>query len=268
MMTGAAPCLARLAAVLLSCVAPFAAAAAAERITMRFDVIGPLGVRVLTMHSIVEQSAERYVVAVDYATTGIAGLVIDQKTYAVAQGRLAPSSAAPDSYRNETRRNGVERYSRVSYHPDGRVEGYTTPPLPNPVTPGAASGTVDNLSAYMRLERQLAEKGTCALTVPVFDGRHRYDLVFTDGGQRHLTPESGQNYEGVATACRMTRHIRSVDEAEQNEGAQRGTIWYARLIPGSRMMLPVRMSLTTQIGTVDAYLVEMQSPRVNLRLME
>ena len=60
----------------------------------------------------------------------------------------------------------------------------------------AARGTVDNLSAYLRLERQLATKGTCAMTVPVFDGRHLYDLVFTDGGQQTLKPEGGQNFEG------------------------------------------------------------------------
>ena len=51
------------------------------------------------------------------------------------------------------------------------------------------------------------------MTVPVFDGRHRYDLVFTDVGRQTLNPESGQNFEGVATACKMTRYNRSVVRA-------------------------------------------------------
>jgi len=260
--------LARFAAVLFACAAPLATAIAANHIAMRFDVIGPLGVRVLTLRTQFEQSAGRYAVSIDYATTGIAGLIIDQKTYAVAHGRLAPGSALPETFRNHTRRNGVERYSRVSYYHDGRVEGSTTPPPSKPVAPAAAHGTVDNLSAYLRLERQLAATGTCALTVPVFDGRHRYDLVFTDGGQQTLRPRGGQNFAGVATACRMARHNRAVDEAEQAEGAQQGTIWYARLLPGRDLMLPVRMKLTTQIGTVDAYLAELQGPGVSLRVME
>ena len=66
--------------------------------------------------------------------------------------------------------------------------------------------------AGLRLERQLATKGTCAMTVPVFDGRHRYDLVFSDGGQQTLAPEGGQNFSGTATACNMTRYNRMVDE--------------------------------------------------------
>ncbi len=245
-----------------------AAASAADRITIKIDVIGPLGMRVLEMHSLLEaeENPGRYSVSVDYATTGLAGMVVDQKTYAVAHGQLVPGSAIPASFRNHTSRNGVERDSQVRYSVDGAVQGSSNPPPSNAVAPTAARGTVDNLSAYLRLERQLATKGTCAMTVPVFDGRHLYDLVFTDGGQQTLKPEGGQNFEGVATACKMTRHNRTVDEAEKDEGARDGTIWYARLIPGSNMMFPVRMKLSTQIGTVDAYIAELQSSKANLKL--
>jgi hypothetical protein len=256
----------RLAAALLCCAAPIAAAHAADRIAIRIDVIGPLGMRVLEMHSLLEENPGRYAVSVDYATTGLAGLVVDQKTYAVAHGQLVSGSAIPASFRNQTRRNGVERNSQVSYSADGTVQGSSNPPPLKVVDPEAARGTVDNLSAYLRLERQLATKGSCAMTVPVFDGRHRYDLVFTDGGQQTLTPQGGQNFEGVATACKMMRHNRTVDESEKEEGAQEGTIWYARLIPGSNMMFPVRMKLSTHIGTVDAYLAELVSSKVNLKL--
>jgi Protein of unknown function (DUF3108) len=256
----------RLAATLLCCAAPVAAASATDRIALTFDVLGPLGMRVLEMHSLLEENPGRYAVSVNYATTGLAGLFIDQRTYAVAHGQLIPGSALPFSFRNQTRRNGVERNSQVSYSADGTVRGSSNPPPRNIVAPEAARGTVDNLSAYLRLERQVATRGTCAMTVPVFDGRHRYDLVFTDGGRQELSPQSGQNFEGVAIACNMTRYNRSVDEAEKDEGAQSGTIWYARLISGSNMMFPVRMKLSTSIGDVDAYLAELQSNKGNLKL--
>lgn len=227
-----------------------------------------MGMRVLEMHSLLEENPGRYAVSVNYATTGLAGLVVDQKTYAVAHGRLVPGSAVPASFRNQTTRNGVERVSQVSYSADGTVQGSSNPPPTSLVAPAAARGTVDNLSAYLRLERQLATRGTCAMTVPVFDGRQRYDLVFTDGGQQMLQPEGGQNFEGTATVCKMTRYNRQVEESEKDEGAQAGTIWYARLIPGSDMMFPIRMKLSTQIGDVDAYLAELQSSKVNLKLRD
>ena len=37
-------------------------------------------------------------------------------------------------------------------------------------------GTVDQLTAYFIVERQLAQRGTCTLTVPVFDGSALYNL--------------------------------------------------------------------------------------------
>jgi hypothetical protein len=258
----------RLAAALFCVAAPIAVANAADRIAIKIDVIGPLGMRVLEMHSLLEENPGRYAVSVDYATTGLAGMVIDQKTYAVAHGSLVPGSAIPASFRNQTKRNGIERTSQVSYAADGTVQGSSSPPPSTVVAPTAARGTVDNLSAYLRLERQLATKGTCAMTVPVFDGRQLYDLVFTDGGQQTLKPEGGQNFAGTATVCNMTRYNRQVDETEKDDGAQSGTIWYARLIPGSDMMFPIRMKLTTQIGNVDAYLAELQSSKVNLRLRD
>lgn len=251
---------------LLCCMVPDMGASAAERIAMKLDVIGPMGMRVLEMNSVLEENPGRYAVSVDYATTGLAGMFVDQRTYAVALGQFVAGSAIPASFRNQTRRNGVERYSQVSYAADGTVHGSSNPPPSTLVPPEATRGTVDNLSAYLRLERQLATKGICAMTVPVFDGRHRYDLVFTDAGQQTLTPQGGQNFEGIATACNMTRRNHTMDEAEKDEGARSGTIWYARLIPGSNMLFPVRMKLTTHIGTVDAYLAELQSSKVNLKL--
>src|SRR3954452_10285249 len=104
----------RLAAALICVAGPVAAANAADRIAIKIDVLGPLGMRVLEMHSLLEENPGRYAVSVNYATTGLAGMVIDQKTYAVAHGRLVPGSAIPASFRNQTKRNGVERSSQVS----------------------------------------------------------------------------------------------------------------------------------------------------------
>src|SRR3954469_21477000 len=145
----------RLAAALFCCAAPIAAANAEDRIAIKIDVIGPLGVRVLEMHSLLEaeENPGRYAVSVDYATTGLASMVVDQKTYAVAHGQLVPGSAIPGSFRNQTKRNGVERVSQVSYAADGSVQGSSNPPPTKIVAPEAARGTVDNLSAYLRLER-------------------------------------------------------------------------------------------------------------------
>jgi hypothetical protein len=255
-------------AALLLVFAPGAAPArAADLISARVEIYGPLGLHVLTLRTSLEETEDRYAVVVDYATVGLVGLLAEQKTHAVARGRLARATAYPESYRNETTRNGIARRSLVDYAPDGTVSGSSNPPPSTVVPPALTRGTVDNSTAYLRLERQLALTGRCALTVPVFDGRHRYDLVFADAGKQELSREAGQRFQGTAIACRMIRHNRVVEDAERDEGAHQGTIWYAQLLPGD-VLVPVRMRLDTHIGTVDAYLAEVHGRGVDLQLIE
>jgi hypothetical protein len=255
------------AALLLALASVVAPASAGDRLSARVELYGPLGIHVLTVRTTLEQTEERYSAAVDYATIGLAGILFEQKTHAVATGRLGRATAYPDTFLNDTVRNGVARRSRVDYRPDGTVEGSSAPPTKAVVPPELMRGTVDNVTAYLRLERQLAETGKCAMTVPIYDGRHRYDLVFADAGKQELSREGGQKFTGSAIACRMTRHNRVVEASEQDEGAGQGMFWYASLIPGE-VPVPVRMRLQTQLGTVDGYLAEVQGKGVNLRLLD
>lgn len=240
----------------------------AEPTTLRVEVYGLMGLHVLTLHSKVEEAGDRYAITTDYATRGIAGVLVDLTTKAEVRGRLQSSRPQPISYRRDTRRNGEDRHDKVDYRPDGTVDASSTPPPPSSVPPSAERGTVDNLTAYFLLERQLARTGSCALSVPVFDGRYRYDLYFTDAGKKQLPSVAGQDFSGEATGCKMQRVDRSTtSEPERTEGARQGTIWYARLVPGDAMV-PVRMQMEAQIGVVDGYLAELHGSGVNLKLME
>jgi len=243
-------------------------ALAADTIALRFEVFGLAGLHVLTLKSNIDEGGNRYAIAVDYATTGVAGMFVDVKTRAQVRGRLSPTATQPEAFRKDTRRNGVDRHNKVDYRPDGTLEGGSTPPLPEPLAAAATRGTVDNLTAYFMLERQLARTGRCGLAVPVYDGQYRYDLYFTDAGTKTLPSTGGQKFEGATTACRMMRrNVASGSGSEQDEGARQGTIWYAKLTPGD-LMVPVRMELETQIGGVTAYLAELHGRGVDLKLME
>jgi len=257
----------RLAGVVLFALDLAAPAVAADPIAMRVEVFGFAGLHILTLKSRIDERPNRYAITTDYATSGVAGLVVELSSHSHAEGRLGDGLVQPEAFRVDIRRNRVDRHNRVDYRPDGTVEAVSTPPLPSPVAPAVATGTVDNLTAYFRLERQLARTGSCTLVVPVFDGRHRYDLTFTDAGKTALSPAGGQRFEGNTIACRMERRNLGVPDAERDEGARGGTIWYARLLPGE-LLVPVRMEMETQLGTVDGYLAELHGRGVDLKLME
>src|SRR5438067_2242108 len=201
-----------------------APALAADTIALRFEVYGLAGLHVLTLKSNIDASGDRYAINVDYATTGVAGLFVDVKTRAQVRGRLSQTGAQPEAYRKDTRRNGEDRHNKVDYRPDGTADASTTPALPEPIPASAVRGTVDNLTAYFMLERQLARTGSCALAVAVFDGRYRYDLHFSDAGRKKLPAVSGQKFEGEAIGCKMVRQSPpGMTDTERDEGAKQGT---------------------------------------------
>jgi uncharacterized protein DUF3108 len=268
MMTGLGRLAAVVGAVFLSLGSPALPAATDDPIATRFEVFGFAGMRVLTLHSKTEETADRYAVSVEFATKGMASVFVDLTTRAQVRGRITANSVQPEMFRNDSRRNGAERHNRVDYRPDGLVDGTSTPPPPDPIPPATVRGSVDNLTAYFRLERQVAHTGSCALTVRVFDGRHGYDLVFSDAGRTTLSPAGGQNFAGETIACRMARREwPGIADTEKDEGARSGTIWYAKLVPGD-LLVPVRMQMDTHLGVVDGFLAELHGRGVNRTFME
>jgi hypothetical protein len=244
-----------------------APAAAAGPVTTRFEMFGFAGLHVLTMRSRTDERAGGYAVSLEYSTSGLAKLFVDMTSLSDVTGRIVDGVAQPNWFESDSVRDGTARHSRIDYHSDGIVDVAANPPPADPISPKRMRGTVDNLTAYFRLEHQLAETGSCNLTVHVFDGRHAYDLVFSDAGRQQLEPEGGQNFSGKKIVCRMVRRKwPGVVDPEQDEGAKDGTIWYARLVPGD-LLVPVRTRMNTQLGVVTGYLAELHGRGVNLDLL-
>lgn len=260
-----------LAGILLG--AALSPAAADEVIEMSFEGFGAAGLHLMTTHTVIEETPASYVIQGDFSTAGLGAVFVNVANRSVTQGREAGDTPRPLSFDSHTDRNGTTQHLRVDFRGEGAPSGRAEPPPQEPVTPidsRQLPGTVDNLTAYLLLERQLARGGGCVLKVPVFDGRHRYDLRFSDAGRATLSPADGQNFSGPAQACRMVRDEIGgfyVDKRHE-EGAQAGTIWYApQLLPGE-LAVPVRMRMDTEIGDVALYLSRLRAKGVDLRLMD
>jgi len=247
-------------------------AAAEDRVEMRFEGFGVAGLHVVTTHTAIEETSAAYVIETQFQTAGAAGIFLTVFGQSWVRGQLAEGKPRPEAFQSDVRRNGVDRRLQVDYRADGTVIGSATPPATEPVTPVPADqlrGTVDSVTAFYQLERQLARGGGCALKIPVFDGRHRYDLQFSDAGRPILTPAANQNFAGLTQACRMARQEIGgffVDRSHI-EGVRAGTIWYARLVPGDSL-IPVRIDMQSEIGDVAIYLSELRGRGVDLQFME
>ena len=247
--------------------------AADNVVKMEFEGFGPAGLRVLTTRTTIEETPAWYLIQGDFETTGLGALFAHVANRSMTEGRETGNRPQPTKFESETDRGGAVQRLHVDFRADGTPNGSVTPPPKDPVTPvnySQLAGTVDNLTAYLLLQRQLARGGNCALRVPVFDGRHRYDLQFSDAGDHVLTPAEGQNFNGRAQACSMVRHELGgfyVDKSHQ-EGARSGTIWYARLLPADGLAVPVRMEMETEMGKVALFLAKLHGHGVDLRLMD
>ena len=110
-----------------------------------------------------------------------------------------------------------------------------------PSSPGWASsipaaqvrGTVDQLTAYFLLERQLAQRGTCALVVAVFDGSALYNVRFTDIKSEVLAADGYQNFTGQTQLCQLVR-----EEILRNPGQGEDTYQQGKVC-----MLPSRQAI-------------------------
>jgi hypothetical protein len=258
------------AVLLLASGALTAPGARADRIEARFEIYGFAGLHVLTNRTTVQESGGRYAIATDLDTRGLASVFVNLTSHSEVHGRLTADTPYPDAYRADVRRNGTDRHYRLDYRGDGTVTNASAQPStdrPLLVGPEQIRGTVDQMTAYFILERQLAQSGTCALVVPVFDGSGLYDLRSTDVKRETLSAGGYQAFAGPAQVCEVVREDTQVSRNQSEDTYRRGKIWYARVLV-SGQMVPVRMEYDTAFGVVKGYLAELHGRGVNLRLME
>lgn len=247
------------------------AADAAEgvRVDARFEIFGFAGLHLLTTHTSVEETSDQYEITADIQTRGVAKVFVNLTSHSETHGILLGNTYRPEAYRSEVLRNGTDRHYGLDYRADGAVINSAAPLSPDSpffVAAEQVRDTVDQLTAYFRLEEQLARRGTCALVVTVFDGGGFYNLRFSDVKQETLSPDSYQSFAGQTQVCQVSREEIVVNRNQGEDTYQRGRIWYARLTTGDRL-IPVRMEYDTAFGVVRGYLAELDGPGVHLHLM-
>src|SRR5215472_1143558 len=260
-------------AALTAIVALASPAAASDPVELRIEVYGFAGFHVLTNRTSVAASGDQYSIATDLDTRGLASVFVDLTSHSEVRGRLTQDAVHPDAYHGEVRRNGSDSRYRIDYRADGTVASDQTPASPALHSAAAADqtrGTVDQLTAFFIVERRLAQRGSCGLVVPVFDGLSRYNLRFTDAQPETLSAEGHQHFPGPTLVCSIHREdvVGFPGGQDANGGTyKRGKIWYARLT-GQDQMVPVRMEFDTEYGSVSGYLTELRQRGINLSLKD
>lgn len=249
------------------CLAPAAGSAAEPReAKLTYDVhIG--GIRAVTLDLSIGLAPEAYQVKVRFGTDGWIGRVFDWQMDANSSGRIEDGAVRPVAAASTSRWNRKERLIGLSYSPEGVVDIVRAEP---PVGEGKDGipdawrrNTLDLASAVLTLVRGVERGGRCGATLPVFDGRRRYDLVAEDLGEDTIRRTRYGIYSGKAVACRLAwqRYEKPGGDGDAwqppAESGARDTELNAWLAPVAKGLppVPVLLQMEMRIGEARAHLV-------------
>ncbi|WP_455183425.1 DUF3108 domain-containing protein [Azospirillum palustre] len=252
-------------------------AASAEPVKATYRVfVG--GVTALDVTATLDVAGDRYRIAVSAVTGGTIGRLFSWRTDSESDGHVHGDDLRPDSHRQTSLLRGEPRNVTLTYGPQGDVSTSVTPPADKddrePVPPDLQRGTLDPLTAVLDLLFAVGASEGCDRSLPVFDGRRRYDMVFSEVGRRIVDPSRYSIFSGVAQQCRVSYkpvagYARSSSSGrfwQRNNPADRPPVnlWLAPVAAGSPP-LPVRLETDSDFGSVVVHLTGVTPPAADRR---
>jgi hypothetical protein len=256
-------------APLLTAPAALAAGIAAQEkpreISIGVDVFAG-GMHVLTIDSRTRLDTDGYNLETQLNSRGFVGWVSGFSQHTMSEGRITDGQLQPTAHLNSGIWRGDSRRIEMRYGPRGPVEVMVDPVEDpserEPVPASLQRDTVDPLSAILFVNQPaFADAEACAWTVPVFDGRRRYNLRFERIAEETLPASRHGVYSGAAVKCRV--HYDSIAGRytgtrwrTSSEPTPPSHVWFARP-EGTDLWVPVRFEAEHSLGWVLAYLTRL-----------
>ena len=186
------------------------------------------------------------------STAGLPRAFYEAEFKLTSEGELAATEVRPRSYLSDSWDTHSARKVMLAYDGDRMPHLTATPPYePGDlagVMPYQQRGTQDPVSAV--LVPVVASANPCDRSIPVFDGRRRYDLKLSYAKEVSMTPR-GLGTPIKAVACNV-RYVpvapierrKFTDMLRKNDSM---TVWLAPFDQG-RVYMPVRLQLRTPLG--------------------
>jgi len=238
------------------------------------------GVHVLDAKAHLGWQETGYRIGLRAATDGFLGRVANWRADVASHGELRPGGLPrPVLYRSISAFRDEPRNTTVEY--DGRTPRVTVAEPPpeqdrEPVPDEMKPDTVDPMTAVVAVLQAVEQGRGCDVSVPVYDGRQRYDLIFKPTGREQIAPSNLSVFSGSAEACvidyepvagewRQDRRRQDRDEQRRSRNQDRNaTVWLAAPRDGDPPV-PVRAEIDSPLGTVVMHLSSITEIRVDER---
>jgi hypothetical protein len=196
-------------------------------------------------------------------TGGVVNAFWQSQIQATSTGTVASKEFHPSLYDSfYTGRSDKKQEVSLTYDGNGPVRLYADPPYSTTgyeVTPEQQRATFDPLSAITYLVSGVgaAADNPCAVVLPVFDGRRRYNVEITKVKDTKVSMDNGL-YKGHALLCQLKYHqLAGFKPKVIKEGASFPTInaWivtFPSAITGRNYVVPLRVWADTSYGVIAA----------------
>lgn len=201
---------------------------------------------------------DQYSTAASGRVTGIARVLSDGEGSGAARGRVHSGRLSPSTYALTVTADHHPDEIRMAFAGGGVKDLQVEPPTPYaadrvPLTEAHRRGVIDPLSAglvYAGGTGDMLTPDVCRRTVPIFDGRQRYDLTLAFKRMDQVKADRG--YEGPVVVCTvayqpLAGHRPDRPAVRQLAESRDMDIWFAP-IAGTRFLAPFRISIPTVVG--------------------
>jgi hypothetical protein len=231
-------------------------ASAAALVDGTYDItVGGFGVGVGGFKAMLAERA--YTATVTMRLTGLARFMSDGRGSATSVGAMSEARPVPANYLQSTSSGKYTQTIRIGLLGGAvRMVNITPTPRPRPdvvpVTLAHRRGVVDPVGALvmpMAGNGDLLSPAACARTLPVFDGRQRFDIRLAYDRMDKATG-TGKSYAGPVVVCRasylpVAGHRLRTGQARQ--GDMPAEVWLAP-VAGTRILVPWKISVRTSSG--------------------
>ena len=201
-------------------------------------------------------------------TYGFWNRLFPWQTVLESRGHINGDRLEPQDFFTRDEWNHKPKITRLTFDGHGGVSASFDPPNTDKnredVTAEQKRGALDPITALLQMLAYVASHDSCALPVPVFDGKRRFDIAGRDGGASETEGDEYGVYSGKARLCHVDfkmiagewkdgEHARFWKKTETESGREPFHIWLASPVPNLPEM-PVRLESGSIAGLVVGHL--------------
>jgi hypothetical protein len=247
-----------LAALAGMAVAAIAADAQAQaKLTAQYT-ISMTGISIGQLAWLIDIGDDTYATSASGSASGVLSVLVNGEGSVVTRGLVSNGHLAPTTVSSHVTDDEGTTELRMTF--DGGAAKLLTPEPPGkpdrvPVSEADRAGVVDPLTAMLIPVAAggdlLAHEG-CNRTLPIFDGRRRYDLALSF--KRTDTIKIAHGYAGPVLVCGAVLRPISGHSAKSMlvkyvAGRHDVELWFAP-VAGAHVIAPIRVSMPTLVGTL------------------